>query len=205
MRFADAPGWLMSEESSRDVLVALYIRDVLDVRPPSGLPRLEPRIGAAEHARTMREQRVLEIQWEHWWQTVVEPRTHPSPVPLTLLPLRHGGIAVPQTGSEELTAAVMANRNEAERWVDRALSVRSEAGLERVQRQDGMALTRLVAEREREIGRRARSFRLRIEILPFDEPGLWWIGDSAVAVSETLRDDAAAFAEFMRPVIAHVA
>src|SRR3990170_4492602 len=152
MQFADAPGWLMSEETSRDVLVALYIRDVLDVRPPSGLPRLEPQIGAAEHARTMREQRVLEIQWEHWWESVVD-----------------------------------------------------EGEIERVQHRDGTALTRLVAEREREIGRRARSFRLRIEVLPFDEPGLWWIGDSAVAVSETLRDDSAAFAEFMRPVIAHVA
>lgn len=64
-----------------------------------------------------------------------------------------------------------------------------------------MALTDAVAARERELGRQAEPFELRIEVLPLTTAGIWWIADSAIAVDEALRDNSALYREALRPFL----
>ena len=68
-----------------------------------------------------------------------------------------------------------------------------------------LTLTDVVREREAELGRRARPFRLRIEVLPLTESGLWWIGENAIAVDEALRDEPILYADALRPVVEQLA
>ena len=64
------------EGTSREVLVALYVRDALGVVDPSGLPRLLgtglPEVAPADPATTW--------GWMRWWVSIVEPgASFPAP------------------------------------------------------------------------------------------------------------------------------
>ena len=62
-----------------------------------------------------------------------------------------------------------------------------------------------IAEHEREVGRRAHSFELNVEVVPLAAQGVWWIGAMTVAVTDTLRSDASAFDDAIHPIIAELA
>ena len=62
-----------------------------------------------------------------------------------------------------------------------------------------------IAEHEREVGRRAHSFELNVEVVPFARVGVWWIGAMSVAVTDSLRSDASAFDDAIHPIIAELA
>jgi hypothetical protein len=55
------------------------------------------------------------------------------------------------------------------------------------------------------VGRRAHSFELNVEVLPLGASGVWWIGRKTVAVTDSLRADAAAFDDAIHPIIAELA
>ena len=55
------------------------------------------------------------------------------------------------------------------------------------------------------MGRRAHSFELNVQVLPFSQRGIWWIGALSVAVTDGLRRDVVAFDAAIRPVIAELA
>jgi hypothetical protein len=42
-------------------------------------------------------------------------------------------------------------------------------------------------------------------VLPLAKQGVWWIGSMTVAVTDTLRSDAAAFDDAIHPIIAELA
>ena len=44
-----------------------------------------------------------------------------------------------------------------------------------------------------------------MQVLPFAQRGIWWIGALSVAVTDGLRRDVVAFDAAMRPVIAELA
>jgi hypothetical protein len=44
-----------------------------------------------------------------------------------------------------------------------------------------------------------------VQVLPFSQRGIWWIGSLSVAVTDSLRRDVGAFDAAMRPVIAELA
>jgi hypothetical protein len=62
-----------------------------------------------------------------------------------------------------------------------------------------------IAEFEREVGRRAHSFELNVQVLPLSQRGVWWIGALTVAVTDGLRRDVVAFDSAIRPVISELA
>lgn len=199
MRIAGQPSWEAREDADPGALVALYLRDALGVPDPSGMPRLlgtglEPPAPDDEFTRW----------WIRWWRSVVEPEGPGWGVPLdTVAGSRF--IALPVHGAERFVDAVRPHIADAETWAEVAHEEHGRAAMTRMREGLDHGLWGVVRDRERELGRSAHPFRLRIEVVPVAVPGIWWIGESAIAVAEELREDLPAYREALVPVITRLA
>lgn len=203
MDASNRPEWVVREDASAAVIVALYLRHVLGVRSPEELPSLRD-VPPAETTRSEDEQATLDRQWRAYWAMTVEPQAHPSPVPLDLVAGFETYAALPVEGFAELhaaispygAAAVAYARAAADRYSDAA-----QAGSGSSYR----AYASAIAQHERQIGRRAHSFELNVQILPLSQRGVWWIGSLTIAVTDRLRTDVVAFDAAVGPIIADIA
>lgn len=200
---ADKPQWLIREDASVPVLVALVLRQALGIRVPDDLPSLRDLPVRAPDAPDATS--AVEKQWRDYWDMTVEPRAHPSGVPLELIDGFDTLVALPASGAEELAAGIGEHAASALRYAraahDRYVkSMKSHTGGDAYR-----AYASAIAEFERDIGRRAHSFELNVQVLPFSQRGIWWIGDLTVAVTDGLRRDIVAFDSAIRPVIAELA
>lgn len=207
---ADKPQWLIREDASVPVLVALALRQWLGIREPHDLPSLRDLpVRAPDAAEATSD---LETQWRTYWDMTVEPRAHPSGVPLELVDGFDTLVALPASGSEQLAEAIRPHAASALRYArvshDRYVSsIRSTMG-NRTGSTGGeayRAYASAIAEFERDIGRRAHSFELNVQVLPFSQRGIWWIGALTVAVTDGLRRDVVSFDAAIRPIIAELA
>ena len=198
-----APEWLIREDASQPVLLALYLRQVLGIRSPDELPHLRgipPRV----NDRSEEAQSLLERQWREYWAMTVEPTAHPSPVPLELVDGFATLVALPSEGSDVLKAAIMPYAGEALAF--------SQSAHERYRKDSAAkpgvsyrAYASAIAEHERQVGRRAHSFELNVQVLPLTQRGVWWIGSLTIAVTDGLRGDVVAFDAAIHPIIAELA
>ncbi len=209
---ADKPQWLIREDASVPVLVALALRQSLGIRTPADLPSLRDLPVRAPDAVEATPE--LERQWRDYWDMTVEPRAHHSDVPLELIDGFDTLVALPASGSEQLAEAIAPHAGSVLRYAQLAhdryvSSIRSSMGA----RANGgtiggeayRAYASAIAEFEREIGRRAHSFELNVQVLPFSQRGIWWIGTLTVAVTDGLRRDVVSFDSAIRPIIAELA
>jgi hypothetical protein len=133
----------------------------------------------------------------------VEPRAHRSGVPLDLVEGFDTLVALPTSGADELRAAI---EPLAASVLDYAHGTHKKY-VESVSRSGDAyrAYASAIAEFEREVGRRAHSFELNVQVLPFSQRGIWWIGALSVAVTDGLRRDVVAFDAAIKPVISELA
>ncbi|MFS0866122.1 zinc-binding alcohol dehydrogenase [Microbacterium sp. 179-B 1A2 NHS] len=202
MSGADRPEWVVREDAGAAVLVALYLRGALGIRPPEELPSLRgvPTAGAADDD----EQRLRERQWLAYWAMTVEPQAHPSPVPLELVAGFETLAVVPVEGFDALRTAMTPFAADAVAYARRAserYAQQSRGGSASSYR----AYASAIAEHERRVGRRAHSFELNVQVLPLTQRGVWWIGSLTIAVTDGLRGDVAAFDPAIQPIIAELA
>jgi hypothetical protein len=203
MGSAGAPEWLIREDAGQPVLLALYLRQVLGIRSPEELPHLRG-IPARANDRAEEAQALLERQWREYWAMTVEPQAHPAEVPLELVDGFDTLLALPSRGAEQLRAAVAPFGPEALAFAQSAnAKYRRDAshGAGTAYR----AYASAIAEHERQVGRRAHSFELNVQVLPLTQRGVWWIGSLTVAVTDGLRGDVAAFDAAIHPIIAELA
>ena len=203
MSSGSAPEWVIREDASQPVLLALYLRQVLGLRSPDELPQLRG-IPARENPRDEDAQARLERQWREYWAMTVEPQAHPSPVPLDLIDGFDTLVALPREGSGDLRAAIAPFGAEALAY--------SQSAKERYRKDAAAkpgvsyrAYASAIAEHERQVGRRAHSFELNVQVLPLTQRGVWWIGSLTIAVTDGLRGDVAAFDAAIHPIIAELA
>jgi hypothetical protein len=196
---------VIRENASTGALLALYLREVLGIASPAELPRLREvgRIGP-DDSPDVDAHDALEKQWREWWSMTVEPEANPSPVPLELLDEFGTAVALPVTGAEALAAAIRPHAEAGLAWAEWAHERYRSASATR-SGDSYRAYAGSIAEHEREVGRRAHSFELNVEVLPLAASGVWWIGRKTVAVTDTLRSDAAAFDDAIHPIIAELA
>lgn len=198
-----APEWVIREDAGLPVLVALYLRQVLGVRAPDELPHLR---GIPPHAddRPEAERARIERQWRAYWEMTVEPQAHPSPVPLDLVDGFETHVALPVEGFDELHAAIAPFAPEALAY---AQSVHSRYTKDAAARPgvSYRAYASAIAVHERQVGRRAHSFELNVQVLPLSQRGVWWIGALTIAVTDGLRGDVVAFDAAIHPIIAELA
>ncbi|MFE1664823.1 zinc-binding alcohol dehydrogenase [Microbacterium sp. P02] len=198
-----APEWLIREDAGQPVLLALYLRQVLGIRSPDELPHLR---GIAPHTndRSEQAQALLERQWREYWAMTVEPQAHPSPIPLDLVDGFGTLIALPEGGSPELRSAIAPHAVEALEYSKHA----HERYTKEAAAKPGVsyrAYASAIAEHERQVGRRAHSFELNVQVLPLAQRGVWWIGSLTIAVTDGLRGDVVAFDTAIHPIIAELA
>jgi hypothetical protein len=200
---AGAPEWVIREDAGQPVLLALYLRQVLGIRSPDELPHLRG-IPPRANNRSEAAQNVLERQWREYWAMTVEPQAHPSPVPLDLVEGFDTLIALPIEGFDELRDAIIPHAPEALAFSQSAHSrYAKDAGSK-----PGVsyrAYASAIAEHERQVGRRAHSFELNVQVLPLAQRGVWWIGSLTIAVTDGLRGDVVAFDSAIHPIIAELA
>ncbi len=187
--YAGPPGtsrWETREDSSREVLVALYLRDALGIVDPSGLPRLlGTGLGDVPEADPR-----LSFGWLRWWIPLIEPDARGWELP---------------DGDDAFSAAVRRHLDDARAWATVAHEQYNGAAIGRMQRPSGdLVLPELVAERAATLGRPPHPFRLRIEVLPLSESGAWWIGDGAIAVDDTTRDEPILYRDALAPIVAQI-
>jgi len=200
---SDKPQWLIREDAGVPVLIALAMRQMLGIREPDDLPSLRDLQVRAPDAADATP--ALEEQWRAYWNMTVEPRAHPAEGPLELIDGFDTLVALPATGAEELREAVNPLAGSALRYAHTAhnqyvstMKTATGGGAYR-------AYASAIAEFEREVGRRAHSFELNVQVLPFSQRGLWWIGALTVAVTDGLRRDVVAFDAAIRPIIGELA
>ncbi len=183
------------------MLVALALRQLLGVRAPDDLPALRGLEVRAPDAPDASPE--LESQWSDYWDMTVEPRAHRSGVPLDLVDGFDTLVALPTSGADELRSAI---EPLAASVLDYATGTHKKY-VESVSRSGDAyrAYASAIAEFEREVGRRAHSFELNVQVLPFSQRGIWWIGALSVAVTDGLRRDVVAFDAAIKPVIAELA
>jgi len=203
MAAAGTPEWIVREDASLPVLVALYLRQVLGIRFPEELPHLRgipptPRAEMGEYD----DRPAIEREWRAYWDLTVEPQANPSPVPLELIDGFDTYVALPVEGFTELQAAIAPHGEDAVAYARSANGrYRSSLGSGASYR----AYASAIAEHERVVGRRAHSFELNVQVLPFTQRGVWWIGALTIAVTDGLRGDIAAFDAAVGPIIADIA
>jgi hypothetical protein len=182
--------WEVREDASRDVLVALYLRDALGIVDPSGLPRM---LGTGLPESSDAVDPRLAFGWMRWWIPVIEPDAAGWGLPDGDDPF----------AADPFPAAVRQHLDSARAWAAVAHEQHNGSAIERMQRPDTV-LPELVAEREAALGRASRPWRLRIEVLPLAASGIWWIGDDAIAVDETTRNEPILYRDALAPVVAQL-
>ncbi|MCC2032933.1 zinc-binding alcohol dehydrogenase [Microbacterium allomyrinae] len=200
---AGAPEWLIREDAGQSVLIALYLRQVLGIRSPDELPHLRgipPRV----NDRDATAQALLEREWREYWAMTVEPQAHPSPVPLDLVDGFDTLLALPTEGSDELRAAIIPHAPEALAFAQ-STNARYQRDAHVGSGTAYRAYASAIAEYERQVGRRAHSFELNVQVLPLSQRGVWWIGSLTIAVTDGLRGDVVAFDAAIHPIIAELA
>ncbi|MFT4213307.1 MAG: zinc-binding alcohol dehydrogenase [Microbacterium sp.] len=197
----ERPQWVVREDASLPVLVALYVRQVLGIRSPEVLPHLRG-ISSEALGRPGAEHPELERQWFSYWQMTVEPQAHPSPVPLDLVDGYDMIVALPTEGFDELRERMLPHGSDAVGFARAAYRRHTQGSGRGVSYR---AYAGAIAEFERQVGRRAHSFELNVQVLPFTQRGVWWIGALTVAVTDSLRSDIAGFDKAIGPFIADLA
>jgi len=171
------------EDASRDVLVALYLRDALGVVDPSGLPRMLgtglPEIEQPADPR-------LAFGWMRWWIPLIEPDAR--------------GWGLPD-GDDPFAHAVRRHLDDARAWATVAHEQHNGSAIARMQRGDDVTIPQLLAESAAALDRAVPRVRLRVEVLPLAASGVWWIGDEALAVDETTRDEPILYRDALTPIV----
>jgi hypothetical protein len=111
---------------------------------------------------------------------------------------------VPAEFAEVGDRALKRHLDDARTWADVAHEAHAEAALARMKVGD-LTLNHVVRGREAALGRPARPFRLRIEVLPLTTAGIWWIGEHAIAVDELLRGDLSSYGLALEPIVERLA
>jgi hypothetical protein len=203
MREGSGPEWVIREDAGQPVLLALYLRQAIGIRSPEELPHLRgvpPRL-APERPEDL--QALLERQWRAYWAMTVEPQAHPSPEPLDLVDGFNTLLALPASAGalraaiEPHAAAAVAFARQAHDRYSSDASAKPGVSYR--------AYASAIAEHERQVGRRAHSFELNVQVLPLAQRGVWWIGSLTVAVTDGLRGDVVAFDAAIHPIIAELA
>lgn len=196
MRYAGQPSWLMRVESSpHGLLLGLFVRDAAGMRPPTviDLPRLEPVVEVRAVLAPLAVAAASE-QWAGWWEREMARQESPD-----------RGFFAPDArfgDGDELDALVEACREDAARW---ASAVGREALDAHIRGEGGRIEGEVVDQVERDLGRKAGPFELQVTELPLAGALGWRVSTHHVLVTRALRDDRAAYADWLAPVVRELA
>jgi hypothetical protein len=220
--------WQVTEDCPWDLLMALAVRDLAGlagrvqprlpalhpaVRPAfsrtagpgdgrtrtSSLPRPESSRGRtarpAPDATDAAPADPLAEQWQAWFEVASDRHRR-----LTA-PLLHPPHFEAFDRAIDLQDAVIAHYAAAVGWAQARHAEYVASSVEQHARR-AADIVDVVREREHELRRQAGYFRLDLDVLPLAEKGAWIVGPHTVVISASLREDSAAFRDWLRPLVA---
>lgn len=185
--------WQVTEDCPWDLLLALALRDLAGLADECSpeIPLGVPGIGRIDTAGIDRAQ--LAAQWRGWWAGIVPLETRPF---ITEVSPPHFATF---DRALDLQEAMYRGYDRAIEW---ARQRRFEYLSAVEKREHPLAdVYGLVQRRQFELRRQSTSFRLDLAILPVAEKGAWVEAPDTIVVSESLRDDAEQFREWLLPLV----
>lgn len=172
--------------------VALHIRDVAGVAqtsPPVDLPEAAPSVPPDGTVHALPE---VTAQWNGWWTRALTSGPHTVK---DLEPPHFPAFA----DAPALQDLLRVHFDAARRWS--AELKRSSAGTIR----GTLPLGELVSEVEHRMGRPARPFNLRLDVVPVAGHGMWTVRHAHMLVSSTLLHDVELLVARLRPEVESLA
>ncbi|MHA7241155.1 hypothetical protein [Arthrobacter sp. TMS1-12-1] len=186
-------------DTSEVLLVALYLRDCAGLAR-TGRPALPPLIPTVRKAATRRltEQvggrAALRVEWEAWWHSLLAHRVQDAVLPL---PPHFEAL----DGMPALKVLLQAHFGTAMEWAqERCAEYALHAGSRGADSMDYL-LSRIIQERELELGRSARRFTLEVVELPLGVRRAWWVEPDKLLMCQELFDDERSFRSYVEPVV----
>ncbi len=190
MQYAGQPSWRIELDEPVVLVIGLFLRDLVGLRPDTqpALPRLDP---AVEPVRQV-EGDLCSQQWALWWRGLLEQGAGAlaGNAPPDFTDLAH---------SPELRELLRSEFRTANDWASQRH--REHAQLVLHGPRPGVE-GEVVREAERNLGRQAQPFRLRITELPVQGQHGWRLGADDVLVSRSLLTDRDAYRNWLAPVVA---
>ena len=188
MRMAGQTSWQITIDAPQVLAVALYIRDVAGVAqtsPPVDLPEAAPPVAADETVRALPE---VTAQWNAWWTRALNT----GPDALKELEPPHFPTFADAPSLQDL---LRVHFDTAHRWS--AELKRRGAGTIR----GTLPLGELVSEVEQRVGRAARPFNLRLDVVPVAGRGIWTVAHAHMLMSSALLNDPELLLAQLRPEV----
>ncbi|MBO1266736.1 hypothetical protein [Arthrobacter cavernae] len=192
-------GWRITMDTSRPMLIALYVRDVagLDGAGTPALCHAAPKVRHADHTHLTAEVggvHALKTEWEAWWEQLI--KAHPVPVP-ELTPPGFNDFG----NSPALQRVLQAHFGAALGWARDRIDEYAELEAERVASGATLVLGDIVEDRLLEVGRGSRDFSLTIIELPLNEPRAWYLEPDKMIMSHKLLSQPDVFRSYVQPVV----
>lgn len=198
--------WQVTEDCPWDLLMALCLRDLANLTdagsPP--LPPVTPSVASVRESAMARISRVhhtvqtdtdaLRSQWTGWWRRTLVREARPV---VSQLRPPHFTIFDRELELQDLVEEFY---DDAFAWTSARHDEYSRNGIQTRQRYSA-DIVDVVREREHVLKRQAGYFRLDLCVLPLATSGAWIVAPHTIAMSQSMRDDSAAFRRWFTPLV----
>jgi hypothetical protein len=195
MRLARSHSWQISHGQPLHLVLALFVRDAAGLGAVGDplLPPLNPPVPVQPLPPF--DMDAARQEWAQWWRQCWSQDQR-----VTLMQLNEPGLPAFR-GVPALQHLLLQLHDEAGRWSSQRHEEDFDSMVERCETGSGIDLGDLVRRRERQLGRRARPFRLSITELPLAGKSGWRLGPEDIVVTASLARDRTAFLSFVRPAV----
>ncbi|MFL4474710.1 hypothetical protein ACIPVK_11990 [Paeniglutamicibacter sp. MACA_103] len=188
-------GWKVSADIDKEMLLALYFRDLAAIEPVGAmsLAPLSPRVKpAAARELALDAAGELRQEWQSWWERILSD-SQPT----------IDSDAEPDfacfSDSPSLQHLLRAHYGNAYTWTQNRMGEYRAYCLDNTKERLEL-LARLFAERELE-GRNVEDLHLKLVELPLSERRAWFVEPNTVILSQELMRDATLFRSYLQPII----
>ncbi|MDO5743633.1 MAG: hypothetical protein Q4P23_04125 [Micrococcaceae bacterium] len=188
-------GWSVSADTHKEMLLALYIRDLAAIEScgsPS-LAALSPKVKPVS-AREMAGHSTGELrqEWQSWWERIISDTD-------SGIDIREEPDFSDFSDSPSLQHLLRAHYGSAYTWTQSRLGEYQDVCLGDSNELVAM-VAQLLAERELE-GTINRGFHLKLVELPLAERRAWFVEPDTVILSQELIRDATLFRSYLGPIV----
>lgn len=196
MYLTEGDGWMVSANTHRQMLLALYVRDLAGIHPV-GTPEISPLSPtvkpSAAHEAGRHEPTELRQEWQSWWEAILagsSDREESEEPDFSCF-----------DDSPTLQELMRAHYGSAISWAEDRITEYEALARRHARNGRRTLLERMIDEQIMEMEREPRAFTLNLVELPLTEPRAWFVEPSTVILSQHLIEDPDLYRSYLQPVI----
>jgi hypothetical protein len=188
-------GWKVSADIDKEMLLALYIRDLAAIEPPGALclaplsPKVKPAAARELDGNAAGE---LRQEWQSWWERILANNT-------SAIDIHEEPDFSEFSDSPSLQHLLRAHYGNAYTWTQTRLGEYRDYCQDNTKERLTL-VSHLFAERELE-GTILEDLHLKLIELPLAERRAWFVEPDTVILSQELMQDATLFRSYLQPII----